>query len=352
MNRRRITARAAARQRGMSLVELMIGVVIGLFMVSVMGAVYLGSKGTFVAQESTARLQENGRFAMDTIANDLRMSGFRGCLSETRTTPLVNTLNTPAALLYNFAEPTWGSRSLGGNWTPALPAPASNLSALPAGDILVIRRPSGTNWALTAEMTLATSPMTVTATPNITKGDLLMVADCAGGAVIQATNNAPGAAGSIEHQAGVVGMTPGVSTQNVGRTFAHDALVWRMQTVIYYLANSVRRPGQVSLWSFTSPTYDGAAQIVELVTGVERMAVTYGVDTNGDFAADRFQSADEIADWTQVVTARVEMLLSGSDNNTATQAQPYVFDGQSVVPADKRLRTVMSLAASLRNMVP
>jgi type IV pilus assembly protein PilW len=143
-----------------------------------------------------------------------------------------------------------------------------------------------------------------------------------------------------------------MTTQNLGRIFAHDALVWRMQTVIYYLANSVRRPGQVSLWSYTSPTYDGAAQSAELVTGVERMAVTFGVDTDGDFSVDRFQSADAVADWTQVLSARVELLLSGSDDNTATAAQPYVFDGQTVTPNDRRLRTVMSLAASLRNMVP
>ena len=48
-------------RRGMTLVELMIGIAIGLFLVAVMGTVYVGSRTTFVAQESGSRLQENGR---------------------------------------------------------------------------------------------------------------------------------------------------------------------------------------------------------------------------------------------------------------------------------------------------
>ena len=111
-----------ASQRGMTLVEMMIGMVIGMFLVAVMGTMYAGTRSTYTAQESTSRLQENGRFAVDTIARDLRMSGFRGCLGLARTTPVTNTLNTPTALLYDFAAPAWGSRNLGGNWTPALTA--------------------------------------------------------------------------------------------------------------------------------------------------------------------------------------------------------------------------------------
>jgi type IV pilus assembly protein PilW len=114
---------AAARRapRGMTLVELMVGVAIGLFLIAVMGTVYLGSRTTFVAQESGSRLQENGRFVMDTIAGDVRMSGFRGCLGAN---PVDNTLTSPGALLYDFATPIWGSRN-GGAWSPVRWLPAT-----------------------------------------------------------------------------------------------------------------------------------------------------------------------------------------------------------------------------------
>ncbi len=343
---------APPARRGMTLIELMIGVAIGMFLVAVMGAIYVGSKSTFTAQDSISRLQENGRFAADTIARDLRVSGFRGCLGQVRATPLNNTLNTPAALLYNFALPAWGSRNAGAGWLPALSAPIDALAPLPAGDVLVVHRPTGTGWSLTGQMAAGTSPLTITTTPNFTQGDLLLVADCVGGAVLQATNATPGTVGSIEHAAGVAGIVPGVSSPDLGRALSNDAMVWRLQTVIYFLAPSVRRAGQTSLWAYTAPTYDGSANTVELVTGVERMAVTFGVDTDGDFAADRFQDATQVADWTQVVSARVDLLLSGNADNTATQPQPYTWAGATVVPADRKLRTTMSVSVSLRNTVP
>lgn len=338
-------------RRGMTLVEMMVAIVIGMFLVAVMGTMYAGTRSTYTAQESTSRLQENGRFAVDTIARDLRMSGFRGCLGLARTTPVTNTLNTPTALLYDFAAPAWGSRNLGGNWNPALTAPILGLSPLAAGDVLVVRRPTGTGWSLTAQAASATSPLTITPTTQVTQGDVLLAADCAGAVILQATNATPGPSGSIDHATGGGG-TPGLATNDLGRVLSNDAVVWRMQTIIYYLAPSVRRSGETALWSYTWPTYDGSANSVELVTGIERMRVTFGVDTDGDFAADRQQAAWQVADWTQVVSARVDLLLAGNAANSATQPQPYVWGDSTIVPTDKKLRTTMSFAVSLRNAVP
>lgn len=340
--------RLALRQRGMSLVELMVGLTIGMFLVAVMGAVYLGSKSTFLAQESGARLQENGRYAMDLLANDLRMSGFRGCFTSGA---LVNTLNSPTALLYNFAEPIWGAHNGGSGWTPALDATLGALAPSAAGDVLLVRRPTGVAWSLVDTMADAKAALAISPTTAFAKGDLLMVADCAGAALLQASNGTPGASGNIEHLSAQAGLTPGLAQDDLGRSFANDAQVWRMQTLVYYLADSQRRSGQRALWVYRSPAYD-AGQRTELVTGVEAMAVTYGLDTDGDFAADRFGRADQVANWGQVLTARVELLLLGSTEAATTLAQPYTFSGVTTTPTDRRQRVVMSMLVSLRNAVP
>jgi Tfp pilus assembly protein PilW len=65
-----------SRMRGVTLVELLVAMVLGLFLVGVMGMIFLGSKSTFQAQNQVSRLQESARFAIDTISADLRMSGF------------------------------------------------------------------------------------------------------------------------------------------------------------------------------------------------------------------------------------------------------------------------------------
>lgn len=343
----RAPARLQALRRGMTLVELMVGVAVGLFLIAVMGTVYIGSKNTFMAQETGARLQENGRFALDTLALDLRMAGFRGCQPGSTVT---NTLNTPTALALNFSAPAWGARHTGGAWSPALAAPVSGLSPDPQGDVLLLRRPWGSGWSLIGAMDDASAALTISPTAQFAQGDLLMVADCAGAAVLQATNANPGA-GSIAHDSGASGLSPGVAQNSLGRSFANDAQVWRVQALVYHLADSARHPGQRALWLFRTPSY-GAAQHTELVTGVEAMAVTYGLDTNADLAADRFARADGVANWSQVVSARVELLLAGVHESGVTQPQPYTFDGQTTTPADRKPRTVMSMLVSLRNGVP
>lgn len=350
MMKRRLHRQA---QQGMTLVELMVGLAIGMFVVAVMGTVYVGSKVTFNSQESTSRLQENSRFAVDILAADLRMAGFRGCNGQTGAQSAVkNTLNSASSLTYNFSRGIAASHYTGSNWLPALDASLSALSPATTGDVITIYRPSGSGHALTAEMSDGSADLQISATANIASGDLLVVTDCAGAAVFQATNSNPGSSGTIEHQTGVSGLTPGVATVNLGRAYLQDALVYRAQAITYYLAPSARQPGLLALWSYATPGYGAADTALELITGVERMTATFGIDTNGDQAADKFVTADGVTDWTLVMSARLELLLDSPDANTTTVPQSYVFGGTTITPGDKRMRTVVSLVTSLRNATP
>lgn len=342
------------RMRGVTLVEMMVAMALGLFLVGVMGMIFLGSKGTFQAQNHVSRLQESARFTVDTIAGDLRMSGFRGCRGTGATTPVANFLNTPTGFLYNFASGIWASHHTGTTWAPALDTAISSPALVPApnsaGDVLTVRRTTGPGWALTAEMASPTAPLSVTPTGRITARDLLLVSDCAGSAVFQATNASPGLTGSIEHSASVTA-TPGMASNSLGRAFLQDAMVHRLTTVTYYLAPSARtgKTTQRALWSYTTPVYDGTPQPQELVTGVEGFRVTLGLDSNGDGAADAYVLPADVADWTQVVTAQTELLLASTEDNISSGHQPYTFAGATVTPTDRRLRTVVSTIAQVRN---
>lgn len=67
-----------SKQKGMSLIELMIALLIGLLLSAAIITVYLSNKKTFWDTEAAAGLQENSRFAMKLITNDLRLAGFYG----------------------------------------------------------------------------------------------------------------------------------------------------------------------------------------------------------------------------------------------------------------------------------
>lgn len=345
------------RVRGVTLVELMVAMGLGLFLVGVMGMIFLGSKSTFQAQKHVARLQESARFAIDTVAADVRMSGFRGCRGVGTGTPIANLLNTSTGFLYDFSAGIWASRYNGSAWDPVKAAAISSpdLSPAPAlnslGDVLTVRRTVGTGWALTAEMASPTAALNVTPTGLITARDLLLVSDCAGAAVFQATNPRPGLDGSIEHSASVT-VDPGVSDNSLGRVFLQDAMVHRLVTVTYYLAPSARdgKTDQSALWSSTKPAYDGTSdEPQELVTGVERFRVTLGLDSNGDGAADAYVAPKDVPDWTQVITARIELLMASTEDNITSSPQPYTFAGTASTPSDRRLRTVVSTVVQVRN---
>jgi type IV pilus assembly protein PilW len=67
------------RCRGLSLVELMIAMAMGLFLCAGIVAAFTSASNSRQAQEQLARLQEEGRFAMTQIRNDLAMAGAQYC---------------------------------------------------------------------------------------------------------------------------------------------------------------------------------------------------------------------------------------------------------------------------------
>lgn len=66
----------AGFQRGISLLEILISLTLGLLLVLGIGTVYLGSNQTYRTQEESARLQEAGRYAIELIGRNIRQAGY------------------------------------------------------------------------------------------------------------------------------------------------------------------------------------------------------------------------------------------------------------------------------------
>jgi len=69
-------------QRGLSLIELMIAMVIGLFLMLGLVQVMSASRNAYQLSTGVARTQENSRFAVDFLQRDLRMAGHMGCVND------------------------------------------------------------------------------------------------------------------------------------------------------------------------------------------------------------------------------------------------------------------------------
>lgn len=71
-----------SNQLGLTLVELMVGVVVGLMIVGVVVSVFVGANRNFTQDQLVGRMQENARHATRIIAQDLSMLGFWGPVLE------------------------------------------------------------------------------------------------------------------------------------------------------------------------------------------------------------------------------------------------------------------------------
>ncbi len=63
-------------QRGITLIELMIAITLGLLLMVVISNLFLGSKQSYRSQDNLARLNENGRFAIELLEKNIREASF------------------------------------------------------------------------------------------------------------------------------------------------------------------------------------------------------------------------------------------------------------------------------------
>jgi type IV pilus assembly protein PilW len=64
-------------ERGMSLIEIMVAMTIGLIILLVIGNLFIGSKQNYVAQDDASRTQENSRYSTLVLGRTVRLAGYR-----------------------------------------------------------------------------------------------------------------------------------------------------------------------------------------------------------------------------------------------------------------------------------
>jgi len=313
-------------QRGLSLIELMIAITIGLILAAGIMQIFISNKQTYRMQEGMSRMQENGRFAIDLLSRDLRMAGYYGCWTDTST--LVNTLNDAATTPYNFN----------------VALEASDNTGINGSDTITLRGAIDNGVRLTAAMASSTAGLSSQpAVPApLSNDDIVVVSDCSAAAAFQITSYTD-ADGSVEHAVGG-GSVPGNSNADLGRRFATDALLYRVATVQYFIA--LNAAGEPELMR-----QQGTAAPVALFEGVENMQILYGEDSDDDGSANRYLDASQVVNMDNVVSIRLSFLLRTIDEvGGELDTQTYTLLGTVFDPVDdRRLRRVYSTTIKLRN---
>lgn len=327
------------RQAGLTLVELMVAILLGAIVSAAVLAMYLSTSRNFRQDERYALMQENGRYALKVLAEDLAMTDFWGRMTATdaMTTTLAPTGNcgagTPAgndgiglfdgesALLYNNKH-AGGTAQFPATW------PCSEITAVQRANtpILVIKRVQG------VQLSSAPDNFTVRLTTNGTAG-----------AFINDTTWPPAA----PYDSDWLYMPRIYFIRDFFRT-AGDGIpaLCRME-----LVGSPLSMGQVG--NFPAGTPDTASCLAE---GIEDFHVQFGIDTDADGIANQYLSSPTAAQIEGVVSARIYVLARASDADPAhTDAKTFALGDVNLTQADLTgtnfYRRVFSTTVMLRNPV-
>lgn len=353
------------KQQGLSLVELMISITLGLVLMTGVMQMFLSSRTVFSTHQAISRIQESGRLAMEFMSRDIRMAGFMGCMSRGMVSVsndyegLTNNLNNASDPLYDFKVGLEGATA-GANGQP--PARFSDLpdSLVPDSDILVVRSAGGSAASVMQPTASDTVVVAYTgSTPGVCPGggtrisgictdDLLVMADCSKARVFQVTGvTADTAAGRVSLAIGGSATPGNADTSWEAGLFDTDAEVIQVGRTIYFVAEN--DTGRSSLWQ-----KEGSGAVQELLEGVADMRLTYGRDTNNDGVPNEYVAASSLtgAQWADVLSVRVELLVESLDDNVLEEPQPYTFAGTAETPTDRRMRQVFVNTIGIRSRLP
>lgn len=363
-----IANRTASRQRGVTLVELMVALLLGMLLTAGMIQVFASNRVTYEFNQGLSRIQENARFALDHIAYTTRMAGYRGCLSDVA---FFNNLDPPNDFRDNLENGLQGHNANGtgvdqtytagvnpGSWSPALPVELIN-QVIPGSDVLIVRSVAGVARPLVSPFS-DSAQVFVAGPHDFAPGEILVATDCQKASIFQLTESTAAGVGFSLVHGNAGGFAPGNDGSDWGpdQEYGLGSEVARLQTFAFYVGQGASgQPTlfQLRLQPLTATSSGFPPNGEELVEGVDSMQIRYGVDTvNNDGAIDDWQTADFVADWTQVLSAEVTLLARGADEyGSDIDSATYNLGGVQFNPVDdRRLRQVFSTTIGVRNRLP
>jgi type IV pilus assembly protein PilW len=335
------------RSKGLSLVELMVALALSLVIGAAVMQMFLSSKTTYRVQDAMSRLQENGRFAVSLLAAESRMAGYMGCgnIEEIN----INVIASP--------PPLDASNPLGAVMGGANNVAASNTWNASAGtDVLIIRKASNIGLHLTGNMAVDNANIQVVDNRlGLKAEDTLFIADCMSADIFRATSvAASGGKTTVAH-------ANNLNTSNrLSKAYGTDAEVMAFEEITFFVRDTARVSADGTpvraLWMqrrFANRS-DTSANPAELVDGVEDFQVEYGIKTGNNPVASEYRTANNVTNWSQVVSVRFKLLLRSTDSNvvakTGEAVQSINFNGTAVA-ADGRLRQAFGSVVAIRNRV-
>ena len=299
------------RQRGITLIEFMVSITIGLILVAGLTLLFAQQSSTQAELERSSRQIENGRYAMTLLREDIQLAGYYGEYSDVSKLTVPTALPDPCATAVADLSAAMPFPVQGYDAPTSMPAALTacqlnSANYLPGTDILVVRHADITTFAsgLTAGQAYLQSGL------NNLKNELKYVMGTAAGTTVDTS---------------------------VFNLIKKDDTVapLRKYLVHIYFISPCSVPANGSTCS-SAKTDDGGTSVptlkrlelsaaggvakfslVPLVEGIENMQVDYGFDAAaGDGSPDSYvKDAVAVADWANVMALRINLLARNNERS-------------------------------------
>jgi type IV pilus assembly protein PilW len=326
------------QQRGVGLIELMVAMLIGLFLILGAVTVFNQSRNTYRASEGVARLQETARLAMDVIESDIRMANYWGM--NNRADYIINRAgpSQPPPAEFNAQQQTnvslcgtaasnWVinlNEYLGGsNNSYGLQCAASNYQG--GSDVVVIRRANEARPA-------ALDPNRVYLQTSRIQGTLFV----------------PNAACTLPTDPTCIPAAY-LPPASESRELEARAYYVSSQSTLRNDVPSLRRKRFANV---NTAVAGDAILDEEIVSGVEDLQVRLGVDTNGDSNIDQYVNPGGVPGNAAVVSATIWLRVRAEDRDFGHRDQTayqYADMAAAFTPNDNYRRILVSKTIHIRN---
>ncbi|MEJ2686695.1 MAG: PilW family protein [Gammaproteobacteria bacterium] len=325
----------------LTLVELLVAMVVFVFLLAGVLKIYLSSMISDRVLTSEARMQENGRFAMHFLTHDIRMAGYMGCASFNRITPNVIATFPSQAPAFTSADIIQGlDYTTTSTWPGNFPSQPSNI--VPNTSVILLQFGSSAGAHLTGNVDPTNSNMQVTHNAdNWVQGSYVLITDCSSADLFRNTNTM-----QSSNKTNPVTLSYGKgqmnTTNRLSRNYGRD---------LYYIGTDSQDGNRPALYRL-----DVYGNKQALVDNVQSMKILYGVDTDGDHAANEYLTAAQVNaispssnGWPDVVSVRVNLLVASTDDNLAPSKQTVTFATAQYAASDRRLYWTFGDTITLRN---
>lgn len=322
--------KAYYRQSGLTLVELMIAMLLGLVVLGAVYTVFLGNTNTYRTNEAVARIQESARFAFELMARDLREAGGLPCGDDLDVANVLNNVDN------NDGNPNtgddWWAAFNGGleglDQTDALSASSFGTSAgdrVNGTDAIVISGASGGNLSVQEHQVTSAQFKVNETNHGIAPGDLLVVCDFEQASIFQATN-ANQSNRTVMHNTGTG--TPGNCSKGLGlpvqctsngtpKEYGPNSVLARFRSSAWYLGCNGRADCGIPEGRSLFRSVNGTGN--EVVDLVDDLQIEYLEDGETSYTA-----AGSVADWGDVLAIRISLVV-GRTQDTGTDPVRRTF---------------------------